>query len=233
MQRTLLSLAALVGTAALPLAAQQDACGFGTLKRTAGTYAQYKVTGGRQAGEGTLRLAFLGTEQKDGKTYERIEMQMNGMGGRREGPVAMQMLVPGWPFDSDQIGEIVMQPPGQPAMRMPSEMMGMMRQRGGMPGGAALQLRERCGDAKLVGSERVTVAAGTFETKHFRSDKDDADFWVAESVDGFGLVKATGKDGTMELVGKGSDAKSSITGEVMDMGGMMGPGMGPGRRPRP
>ena len=74
----------------------------------------------------------------------------------------------------------------------------------------------------LVGTETVKVQAGSFKTKHYRDKTpqgDLFDFWVADSVPPFGLVKMRGEQKknpalgeiTMELTGTGKDAKPAVT----------------------
>jgi hypothetical protein len=74
-------------------------------------------------------------------------------------------------------------------------------------------IAEGCQAAQLVGDEQVTVRAGTFRTKHFRSAQAGADFWVSTEAP-FGLVKMTNTldNSTLELVDRGTGAKTSITG---------------------
>ncbi len=224
-----LIIAAGLTLAAAAPAAAQDACGIKALPKAApGSYAEYKLTGGEA--DGVLRIAYLGSEEKNGKSFQRLEMQTSGdrMSAQMGGPTTMQMLVPAWPFSPDQIGEMVVQPANRPAMRVPLEMFQMMQQRGGGRN-PALAIERSCSTAKLVGEEKVTVAAGSFTAKHYRNDADAIDFWVSPELGGFGIVKTSGKGVSMELVGKGTGAKSSLTGDVMDMNGMMGGPRGAGR----
>jgi hypothetical protein len=73
-------------------------------------------------------------------------------------------------------------------------------------------IAEGCSAAQLVGNEQVATRAGTFRTRHYRSAQAGADFWVSSETP-FGLVKMTNSqdNSSMELVGKGTGAKSSIT----------------------
>ena len=75
----------------------------------------------------------------------------------------------------------------------------------------------------LLKSETITVAAGTFKTKHYRDKSkkgEQVDFWVSEDVPPFGLVKIEAEQKanpqikgpvTLELAAKGGDAKALIT----------------------
>lgn len=76
---------------------------------------------------------------------------------------------------------------------------------------------------KLVGSQKITVPAGTFATKHFRGKDGNGrtyDVWVSDEAPPFGIVKlvgnvsqgdATPQSVTMELAARGQDAKPTIT----------------------
>ena len=81
----------------------------------------------------------------------------------------------------------------------------------------------RVDPSKLVGTETITVRAGTFTAKHYRDRTaygEQVDFWIDDAVKPFGLVKldaeqkqhpALGNHFDVELVGSGSDAVPLIT----------------------
>jgi hypothetical protein len=75
-----------------------------------------------------------------------------------------------------------------------------------------------CKDVTLVGPESVTVPAGKFQTRHFRSDKNTSDSWLTLDIP-FAMVKSVGKNYEMALRSYGDGAKSSITEKPQDMGG--------------
>jgi hypothetical protein len=170
---------------------------------TPGSWAEYKTD------EGTMRMALLGTEARNGQNYMRMEMAMTS----NRGPMIMQMLVPGWPYEVGGIAEMVMQQGGQPAMRMPQQMLSMMASR--MPKDA---VAEACRNAtgQRVGEETITVPAGTFSTIHFRDAQHNTDVWVNPQLP-FGMVQVKSEHGSMVLTGRGTDAKSQITGPMQDM----------------
>jgi hypothetical protein len=95
----------------------------------------------------------------------------------------------------------------------------------------------------LVGKEELKLAAGTFQTSHYREKNDmgTIDVWVCETVPPLGVVKVlttpdVGKDSpeamqippaTMELSGTGKGAKPTITRkpkpyDEKKMGGLVG-----------
>lgn len=196
---------------AAPLAAQGNACAQrGAKLPAAGAWSEYRTS------EGTMRMLYLGKESLG----ERLELSVTG----ERGAMIMQMVVPGYPYEMADIKEMVMQRGTEPPMRMPEQMLGMMRSR--MPN--ASQVSEAsCGRMREVGKERITVPAGAFQTTHYRDSTGGTDVWVSPSVP-FGAVKVVSGDRTVELLGQGTGGTTKITGTPQDMP-MGGPG---GRRPR-
>jgi len=76
-----------------------------------------------------------------------------------------------------------------------------------------------CDEVSLVGQEKVTVPAGTFNAKHYHSAKYENDSWVDPGLS-FGMVKAIGKHHDIERIRDGNGAKSSITETPQEMPGM-------------
>ena len=153
-----------------------------------------------------MRMAIVGQETANGTPHYWYELKMSS----QRGNMIMQALVPGWPYDQGQIAGMIMKAGDRPAMRLPSQMIGMMSRR---PGGSspARDLLKECTSAEVVGTESVTVPAGTFDALHLHATAgQQADVWVSPDVP-FGLVRMKGADGEMELTGKGTDATSSIT----------------------
>lgn len=173
----------------------------------AGSWAQYQMK------EGVMRMAILGKETRDGKESVWLEMSLTG----DKGPMIMQMLVPGWPYETGGVQELIIKAGNQPAMRMSRQMLGMMRN--SMPKDV---LAEACRNGRTVkvGDETITVPAGTFQTEHYRDSQSQGDVWVSREVP-FAMVRARTKDGNeVILIGRGTDAKSQITETPQDMPGM-------------
>ena len=63
-----------------------------------------------------------------------------------------------------------------------------------------------------LGTETITVPAGTFVCHHYKSA--DGDAWVTDKISPWGLVKSVSKDSSMVLVRQITDAKTKITGPV-------------------
>ncbi|MDX2193718.1 MAG: hypothetical protein NW201_10225 [Gemmatimonadales bacterium] len=210
----------------------QDACGpmRQVAKPPIGSWMKLNVVGAGMVGG--LRMAAIGTEKREGKEMFWLEMQVDS----KQGQMTAQTLYGSYPPGDmgEDIKEMVMKAPGQPAMKLSGPMLKMASQMAKQSGAASagLDMVKECKDLKLVGAETVTVPAGTFKTQHYQSTKKAFDVWIDMSLP-FGMVKASGADEqgkpyAMELAAKGSDAKSSITEKPMDMGGMGGMMM-PGR----
>lgn len=175
-----------------------------------GDWSSYDFTDPESGQDGTLRFAVVNRDGSD----SWYEMQA----ATAEGDVIIQMLVPAFPFTPDQVTEVIFKATGQPAMRMPSEMLGMMRQQ--MAGNPMFDFAENCAAAEDLGEETVEVPAGTFETFHIRNPGDMGEAWISLDVP-FGMIKAEA-EGTVVLTGYGADAVSAITEEPQSMPGMGG-----------
>lgn len=218
MRRTLtLALAAtLVGAAAAT--AQSNACADkGPKLPAAGGWAEY------HADSGDFKMMYIGHETAG----ERIEMAMNRTMRNGEATnVVMQLVVPAFPYQMAQASEMVMQMGDRPPMKVSGQMLDMMRQRA--PDQSALS-PDLCARLTKVGTESVTVPAGTFSTTHYRDAQTNTDVWVDPSVP-FGAVKVVSPHTTMVLKAKGTGGTTGIRGTPQEMGpGMMGPPGG--RRP--
>lgn len=201
--RIALAGAAILSLSSLAPAAAQD-CAVGIKPPAAGAWAEYT------SADGTMRLALLGTEARGGRNLIRVEMSMTS----REGPMIMQMLVPGYPYEMNNIEDMVLKAGDRPAMRMNAQMLQMMSSR--MPKD---QVAEFCRNAQMnrVGEESVTVPAGTFQTIHFRDNSSGNDVWVSESIP-FGLIKSKlARGGEIVLTGSGTGATSRITETPQEM----------------
>jgi hypothetical protein len=65
---------------------------------------------------------------------------------------------------------------------------------------------------RKVGTETITVPAGTFACEHWKND--NSDFWVSTKVSPFSLVKDVSKNSTEILVKIFDNAKDHVTGPV-------------------
>jgi hypothetical protein len=139
----------------------------------------------------------------------------------------MQMLVSGLGTKAGSVRTVVMKSGDQPAMRMPPQMIQMINSSPGM--NMAAELARECQAMEVVGWEQVTGPGGQFRALHLRhpGTATVSEVWVQPDLQ-FAMVRAILKDGgVMELTGKGTGAKSSITETPQDMPGLPG-----SRRPR-
>jgi hypothetical protein len=197
--------------AATPTARAQDLADLCRQLRnvSVGQWAQWRFTGGRRAEGSTMRMAIVGTEPHDGKTYYWLELANNKNGGSDSTRTIMQMLVPGFLDQMRDIRGVIMKRGTDHAMRLPDQFIQMMG--ANIAKNSTSEIEKRCHSAHTTGYESVTVPAGSFRALHVVDDSTGDQAWISASVP-FGLVKTQQKDGTtQELMAKGSGAKSSIT----------------------
>jgi len=204
-KRLLLGFAALA--LALPLAAQM---GMGpripTLSGiwhpTVGTGAVYETT----KSDGTksqIEISVVGKEDVEGKPAYWLEMAIPDQ--RTSSPVFSRSLMT--VSDSGVTStRMVMQMPGQDPMEMDVSANPMGR---GMRQSTAANIADK---ADLVGTESVTVPAGTFTCQHYRNKDGSGEAWISDKVGPWGLVKTQGKGDSMVLTKVITDAKDHITG---------------------
>ena len=72
---------------------------------------------------------------------------------------------------------------------------------------------------ELVGTETVTVPAGTFTCQHYRKQEQERhrDMWISTQVTPYAMVKMTGPDMTMVLKKVLTNETSHIKGEPQKM----------------
>lgn len=148
-----------------------------------------------------MQFAIVAKDSVEGKDGMWMEMVMNNP--RMGGEMVVKYFVS---VDADQMqmSKIIMQMPGRPPMIMPENM---------SQGRKPLQYEDIHKGADNVGSESVTVPAGTFQCDHWHMKDGSGDAWVSDKVSPFGLVKYQGTQGnTMVLTKLISDAKDKITG---------------------
>ena len=210
---TIAALAARVLTAQTPTDLTQVCKAVGDAKP--GQWASFDATnGGSEAGK--LRLAVVGSERAGDTTLYWFEVSFLGKDPGRSGVV--QILNPNLAAGMAAPHGLIVKMGGQPAMKIPGPMAGMIGKQAGQ-NTSAFDWASRCSGAHVVGWESVTVPAGTFRALHVATD-DGAEVWGSRDVP-FGLVKTHGKQGDMALTGHGADAKSSITEKPLEMPGMM------------
>jgi hypothetical protein len=198
-----------------PAAAQapvQLACDF--KKAPVGSWADYLVKVGPTTM--TTRWAFLGRDA-GGNT---LELTMDGAAasaGKIGGKVVTRLvLVPAPVGVSKPVKQMVMQLGDREPVEVPLDLPGLPGQKFQDPD-----------PKKLVGRETIRVAAGAFETSHYREEWEGStvDAWLSDRVPPLGVIRTTvtpapgvtGPGGkpmplvTMELAAHGQNARPAIT----------------------
>lgn len=205
--RNLLLAGAMLAVAA-PLAAQDAAklcMAIGHMQN--GQWAEFETDAKGPNGERIegFRFAVVGDEDVGGTSHLWYEFSAR----TEQGPLIVQFLVPGFPFEPTDIRSMVMKAGDDPAVKLPKQMLAMAS--GQMGTNPMVKMADECQGAELVGEEDITVPAGTFHTTHIRDAGGGGEAWISEDIP-FGLVKVRETGGmTMALVGHGTDATSSIT----------------------
>jgi len=153
----------------------------------------------------TMEMSVVGKEDFQGQTGYWQEMSFQDPRG---GLMVMKMLM-------------VMEGPNPGAKRMIMLMNGQAYEfplNNPMMGGRMAQSvpHDIRNDKSIVriGTETITVPAGTFSCDHYRASDGTWDGWISDKVSPWGLVKYIGKDSTMVLARQITDAKTKITGPV-------------------
>jgi hypothetical protein len=175
---------------------------WGLSSPTVGAGAEYKITMKDRTMQWTY--AVVGKESVDGQDGYWLEMRTEMP---NQGKMVQKMLmVIG--KDGTEVKRMIMQMPGRPPMEMP---MGMM--------GRAQEARKAASSGEKLGSEPVTVPAGTYLCDHYRNQAGGTttDAWVSPKVPVFGIVKSSNADMTMVLEKVLENQTSEITGEPQQM----------------
>ena len=157
----------------------------------------------------------LGQENVDGNPGYWIKSRVTGTETGGEMVMKMLMVTTG---SQPGMKRMIIQRPGSPPMEMDGMMMSMFQQRGsqasnpGAGGGSGNR-------GELVGTESVTVPAGTFNCQHYRSQgvNGTTDLWISTDVTPYGMVKMTGPTTTMVLKKVLTNEKTHIVGEPQKM----------------
>ncbi|HXN74539.1 MAG TPA: hypothetical protein VN861_18475 [Candidatus Acidoferrales bacterium] len=161
-----------------------------------GEGAQYSIQS--QKGDKTdMQITVVGKESVDGKDAYWYEMSFN----RGNGEMVMKQLMVLNGADT-QISRMIMQMPGRPPMEMPTQMLHQDH---------APQTADVRTGGEDLGSDTITVPAGTFTCQHYRT-KSGGEVWVSQKVSPYGLVKSKSNDSSMELTKVITGAKDQITG---------------------
>ena len=180
----------------------------GKFNPTVGLGADYAITTSK--GENMkMSMAIVGKESVNGQQGYWMQIGIDGA-KKQNGPMYMKWLSV---ITNDQVTTTKM-------------LMGMNGQVYEMPNMMAGS-QKRSTDANIeatgqnLGTESITVPAGTFQTTHWRSKDGDNDVWVMKDAGPWGMVKMVSKEGTTAVLTKSyTDAKDMLTGPVTTFPGM-------------
>ncbi len=173
----------------------------GVWKPVVGSGAAYQVESKGEP-KRTVEIAVVGSETAQGKSGHWLEMVFQDP---EQGEVVMKNLI--LPEGGNtKVARMIFQTREMGPVEFSSEMMGMGGRRQG-PQDADIR-----DDATLLGSETITVPAGTFECQHYRAKDGGADVWISDKVAPWGMVKMTSRDTTMTLTRVLTGVKTRITG---------------------
>jgi hypothetical protein len=193
---------------AIPLAAQMGMGMGGRIPTLSGVWhpvvgtgAAYETT--RPDGTKTqMEITIVGKEDVDGKPA--YWMEIAGTDARASSPYYAKSLM-SVTDNTVTSTRIVMQMPGQDPMEMDMS---------GAPMGRRMQQTsptDIADKAEALGSESVTVPAGTFTCQHYRMKDGSGEAWISDKVGPWGLVKSISKGDTVVLTKSITDAKDHIT----------------------
>ena len=151
----------------------------------------------------TLEMSVVAKDTIDGKEAYWLEF---GNADSKSGVMGYaKMLVT---KDDFQFHRMIVQRPGQPQPLEIDMNSGMQRQS---------PMQTEVEKWHKVGSETITVPAGTFSCDHWTRDDGKGDVWASSKVSPMSLVKQTSPGHSMVLVKVLTDAQDHITGTPMKM----------------
>jgi hypothetical protein len=166
-----------------------------------GTGAAYEMT--KDGKKSQMEFIIVGKEDVDAKPAFWLEIALTDQ--RTSQPVYVKSLM-SVSENTITSTRMVIQMAGQDPMEMDMNMNAMGR---GMKQTTPVTIADK---AEIVGTESVTVPAGTFSCTHYRMKDGTGDAWVSDKVSPWGLVKSQDKDSSMVLAKIITDAKDHITG---------------------
>lgn len=192
--RNLLAVAAVLSIAGV--ASAQSKPSYEALsKAKVGTWAEYTMTMPGAPNKMTVRYAVVE------KTERELTMETDSQ--TPMGPVHSSMTFAPSPPDAFKLVKARMQMGTQPAQDVPA---------GKLTEGS---VKKSDVPGKLVGAEKITVPAGTFETKHYKQEMPKEaggmvlDVWMSDKAVPTGVVKMSGAGGIeMVLSSTGTGAKA-------------------------
>ena len=160
----------------------------------------------------TVEFDIVGKDSVNGKDAYWLQFTMNGtdMGDILS---KVQLVLDNGVTST---ARTIIQMGNNPPMEMPAAMASKAQR--------PTEIKDKADD---LGSESVTVPAGTFSCEHYRAKDGSGDAWVSDKVSPFGLVKSVDKDGsTTVLVKQITGATDKLTAAPVPFNPMMFMGRG-------
>jgi hypothetical protein len=178
-------------------------------KPVLGSGAQYQVT--TKNGKMSFTYAVVGKERVEGNDGYWLEVRSKG--AELNGEMVMKELTVMNGTHPD-IKRMIVQPPDHPPMEIPSDLLATVKQRLASNENAANN-----GMGEKVGTESITVPAGTFECEHYRRQEKGkmVDYWISTKVPPYSLVRMAGPDTSMVLEKVLTGETSHVKGEPQKM----------------
>ena len=165
-------------------------------KPVIGTGAAYQTLGDASK-KGVMEFTVVGKDVAEGKEAFWIEVSLKLQGVNAYDKALITK-------DDFHIARTIMQVPGHPAMEVPYNQSGKANQR----------MNDELSQWTQIGTESVTVPAGTFSCQHWKKNGGSGEIWASDKVSPFGMVKEVDGSSTQVLVKVITDAKDHITGPV-------------------
>jgi hypothetical protein len=140
-----------------------------------GKGAEYQTTSTSGGSTRTEELSLIGKDTVDGKDAYWLQMVNIDAKGDTKGGKGLVTI------DDFQFHRMIIEVPGQGLMEVPANMMMSARNR--------QNVQDTMSAWQSVGSETITVPAGTFSCEHWKNDKDHGELWTSDKVVPFGMVK--------------------------------------------
>jgi hypothetical protein len=169
-------------------------------KPVVGSGAVYEQTSTREknSAPNQMEMTIVDKQLVDGEQGYWMEVAHQSHG---QGPLIYSKILVTKNFD---IKKVVFQMPGQGAMEMPFN----------AAQNPKTNMQEQLEKWHQVGTETITVPAGTFSCAHWKKDTGNDDVWVSDKVTPMSLVKQVGDTTSMTLVKVINNATDHITGPV-------------------
>jgi hypothetical protein len=145
-----------------------------------------------------MEMTIVGKEMTpNGEAYW---MEIGHVGKEGAGMMYSKVLV----TKDFEFTKVVFQQPGQPAMEMPFDPSETTKH----------HMKDEMAKWHQVGSETITVPAGTFSCMHWKNEEGTDEVWTSDKVTPMAMVKQVGKDRSMVLTKIITGATDHITGPV-------------------